>query len=646
MILGQGTAQTDDAIIQEYFQFLDENGGYLRPVILKRLKKAPFLIQQRLGKSLGQWRESDLLRLYADQDAHRRYICCAFLAFLFMRGYLHGSLRLLVEFPGHFCRTHKQALQPYRQKLETAREALGYRSDTTGAELNLLAAMLVVRQKTLETLTRADFEAFRDQYQAWYRHTAQRKEGRPNSRLSRLENYLRYWDIIDPAPVTYRHEERLARLAPTPIRSAVLFYLDWCTVRDAPGTIVSRRQALLDFFLWLQESYPHSQRLDNVTRPVALAYAKHLHALREQGQRSLSYCNDLYRFMRLFYEFVIQEQLETSPDRNPFGLKDIATEPSRVRRYLTDEAVRKVLTYCQQDASLKERTVVTILLHTGIRAAELAALKVTDIVEIHGKWKLHIHEGKGLKDRLIPLTPQCLTILRTWQAEGWEQLNDYLFTRYSRPWRNHNVASLIHTMGKKLDLPLSPHRFRHTFAVALLNYGMRETALQKIMGHTTLNMTLEYARILDQTVEHAFTAAVEQMQDGPLSWVPNLLAPEDYPIFAEADAVSWIRLPLGYCRRNPKLHCESDVKCMLCDRFVASPEDLPKLKAMHERFQSLGLQIKAEVVAAQIHRLESQAPPGFIPLNQIEMPPVTRSSPTFQSLPQAGRCNGTLWDFS
>jgi hypothetical protein len=69
-----------------------------------------------------------------------------------------------------------------------------------------------------------------------------------------------------------------------------------------------------------------------------------------------------------------------------------------------------------------------------------------------------------------------------------------------------------------------------------------------------------------RTVEQSFTQAVEQMQEGPLSWVPSFFQPEEYRLFTEGDTASWIRLPHGFCRRHPKLHCESDVKCLLCDR--------------------------------------------------------------------------------
>lgn len=143
------------------------------------------------------------------------------------------------------------------------------------------------------------------------------------------------------------------------------------------------------------------------------------------------------------------------------------------------------------------------------------------------------------------------------------------------------------------------------------------------MGHATLGMTLEYARILDHTVEQSFTEAVSHMQEDSLSWVPNFFLQEDYTLFVEGDAVSWIRLPLGYCRRNAKLHCESDVKCLLCDRFAIGKEDLPRLQQMYERFLKLGLKVKADVVAAQIQRLELPAgtsPQGFIPAQAVSAP--------------------------
>jgi site-specific recombinase XerD len=626
MILGHGTARTSSAIIAEYHRFLDQHPDAETSVILQRLKDAPGVMQRRIGKPIAEWRDQDILDLYPNRTKTVRYGYSAFVAFLLFRGYHRGNIDFCTQFPLGFSRYHRQALLPYRQKLEETQQKLGYFQTRVGSELNLLIMLLATVYKPLSELTRADFESFRDEYQHHYRQSERRKGGKPDARLTRLEFYLVQWGVLPSRHIIFQFEENLARLRAQPIRTALLNFLEWCEVKYQPSTIDSRRAGLLNFFLWFQETQPTRTRLDDVTRPIALAYAQHLRTLREQGQYSLIYARDMYRSVRLFFDFAIQENLKTSPDRNPFALHDLPWEADPVPRYLADQELQVVLQYVDHAASLKERTLVITLLHTGIRAAELAALKATDIVQIQGKWKLHIHEGKGLKDRLIPLTPLCLATLQQWQAEGWEQINDQLFTWYGRVWHSTTVSSRIRELGLKLGLAgLTPHRFRHTFAVALLNYGMRESALQKVMGHTTLNMTLEYARILDRTVEQAFNTAIDRMRDGPLSWVPNFFQHEDYTLFTETDTLNWIRLPHGYCRRNAQLHCESDVKCLLCERFVASVDDLPRLNEMRQRFQTLGLQAKAQIVATQIHRLEAGTLESAIPLHEVlveaERPP-------------------------
>lgn len=608
MILGRGAAQTDDAVLAEYAAFLPIANPTLAPIMLQRLQGAPHVMQHRLGKPPSRWTDADILELYADRQKATWYPYTAFLAFLLFRGYRRATLTLLTSLPGDLARYFRPALAPLRTRLQEAQQQLGYPAERVGSPLTLLIWLLALSGKPLAELTRPDFEAFRREYQTWYQTTRQRVDTHPNARLTRLERYLVHWDVLPPARPVFRHEEHFARLRSPAIRSAILAYMTWCDVRYQPSTIHSHRAALLNFFLWLQDAQPELTRLDQITRTVTLAYARHLQELVATETYAPKYRNDLYNHVRLFFEFALEEQLETAPAHNPFSRRDLPRCPDPLPRYIADPELRRVLTYCRQEASLQERTVVITLLHTGIRAAELACLKTSDLVQLQGKWLLHIHEGKGLKDRMIPLTAEALSVLQTWQARERADSADYLFARHGQPWGANKVTTIVRVLGKQLNIPgLTPHRFRHSFAVALLNYGMRESALQKLMGHATLNMTLEYARILDRTVEQSFNQAVSQMQAGPLSWAPSFFAPEDYSQFTEADSLNWIRLPLGFCRRHLKLNCESDVKCLLCDRFCILPNELPHLVEMRQRFLELGLQVKADVVTTHIQRLELPA---------------------------------------
>jgi integrase/recombinase XerD len=619
MILGRGTATTDVAIIAEYHTFLASSSGIATDRVRDRVGVAAGTVCKRIGTPIARWSEQDMLALFSDRCKMVVYGYAAFLSFLIFRGYVRvRQMTFYDAFPLGLCRLHRPALQPIRERLERTRKELGYAAESEGSVgtvLNLLIALLAFSGKPLPELTRADFDSFRTTYDQWYQAAERRAGGEHDWRLPRLERYLVHWGVLPPARRVFKHDEHFATLHHEPIKQAILAYMRWCDAKYQASTIDSCRAAVLGFFVWLQADYPQIGRLDGVTRAIALAYATHLKRKVEDKIYSSKYRGDLYRRIRLFYEFAIVERLESSPDRNPFAVGDTPSDPDPVPRYLTDHDIQVVLRYCAAEASLLERVVVITLLHSGIRACELADIKSSDIIQVQGRWKLHIHEGKGLKDRIIPLTQPCLDVLREWEKQGKATVSRYLFSSHGRPWSTKQVCGLIREMGIKLGLSgLTPHRFRHTFAVALLNYGIRESALQKLMGHKTLNMTLEYARILDTTVEKAFQQTVERMQTDTRSWVPSFFATEEYTLFAEGDTLSWIRLPMGYCRRNPKLHCESDVKCLLCDRFVASAQDLPRLHEMHERFDKLGMQLKADVVAAQIRQLEAPQSSIIIPL--------------------------------
>lgn len=631
MILGRGTATTGEALLAEYQQLLTDTEPAKNAEYRRALQRIPLLMCQDLGKSVFEWAEEDILSLYRRSTKTKTVLHNGFMSFLILRGYYHPSVSLLFAMDLRVCNHFRSALDPHRQMLVSAQLEMGYRFSPTrevnrwksGPELELYIWLLAVSGKTAQEMTRDDFEHFRETYATLYQRESRQNRGHPNAHLYRLERILVHVGIIPERLRGSPSRLYFERLPPSFLREAILEYLDWCKVRSVKR-LHNNRIALQYFSEWLSERHADWTRLDQAQRPHALEYAHYLNNLCRENHYSVRYHRQLYHTIFSFFDYAIEHQLETHPTRNPFSMGDVPKAPDMLPRYLPDQELRPILQYCETEASLLERTILVTLLHTGIRASELAALKPSDMVQIAGVWKLHIHEGKGLKDRVIPLTEKCTAVLQEWLKSRQDPCADAFFGYHGRPWVNgHPVQSITRSVAKKLGLGgISPHRFRHTFAVALLNYGVRESALQKLMGHASLDMTLEYARILDETVERSFSEAVERMEEGAISWVPNFFVQEDYTMFAEGDAVSWIRLPLGYCRRNPKLHCESDVKCLLCERFAIGKEDLPRLHQMYERFQKLGLEMKADVVAAHIRQLElppGDQPAGFIPVTAVSI---------------------------
>ncbi len=497
MIMGRGMATTDVELIAEYRQFVTSSRTLQSGHSLRSLLAAPVTLCKHIGKPIHEWTDEDIHEVFANKSKRTAYFYRPFFTFLLFRGYRRATFPLIETLSVTLSEHWTTFVAPYRLKVELAEKDLGYADlnkagGHVGTLVSALLLLLVWTGKELEKVTRADFEAFAEEYQRWYRRTKS-PSGHTDSRIARIERYLVHWGCIPSKRRVFRHEGYLAQIPSPATREAILRYLKWCEAKYEPSTIDNHRIAVFTFFQWLQKQYPEVDRLEEISRDVALSYGHYLKEQKEAGRYGEHCCQNLHSRVRFFFDFLIEERLTNSLTRNPFSRRDLPKRPDMLPRYLTDQELRIILSYCEHEASLFERTMVITLLHTGIRAIEFAHLKATDIVQIGGVWKLHIHQGKGLKDRMIPLTSQCLAILQTWKEEGWEHITDYLFTRHGVHWQTSGtVSARVRELGNKLGVQdLSAHRFRHSFAVALLNYGIRESALQKLMGHADLGMTLE-----------------------------------------------------------------------------------------------------------------------------------------------------------
>lgn len=148
--------------------------------------------------------------------------------------------------------------------------------------------------------------------------------------------------------------------------------------------------------------------------------------------------------------------------------------------------------------SERNRSVILLLLDTGIRASELCGVKLADI---DFQRRLIKVLGKGNKERLLPFSR------RTGQA-----IFDYMFpladVERLYPFTRTSLAHLIATLGRRAGVRgAHPHRFRHTFAVNFLRNGGDPYTLQEILGHSTLDTVKLYLAIAQIDIEEAHLRA-------------------------------------------------------------------------------------------------------------------------------------------
>lgn len=151
--------------------------------------------------------------------------------------------------------------------------------------------------------------------------------------------------------------------------------------------------------------------------------------------------------------------------------------------------------------ALRDEAIVKLFLGTGIRLSELAALQVED-VQIRASKKAEPHvlvrRGKGGKERVVELEAEAIDALRRWlevrpKREGCKAL--FVGQKETSCGLSHRaISNVVCQAGKRVNLHLTPHMLRHTFATDLLDQGNDLVTIQTLLGHQNINTTTVYTQ--------------------------------------------------------------------------------------------------------------------------------------------------------
>jgi integrase/recombinase XerD len=146
------------------------------------------------------------------------------------------------------------------------------------------------------------------------------------------------------------------------------------------------------------------------------------------------------------------------------------------------------------------RTILMTLYATGMRRAEVAALKLTDIDS--ARMVLHVQEGKGRKDRDIVLSPHLLQELRQHYRRLRRKPAVWLFPGGTYHTADTPITEKVvwHACRRAaqrcgVNKPLHPHTLRHCFATHLLEAGADLRTIQLLLGHADLRETMIYIHL-------------------------------------------------------------------------------------------------------------------------------------------------------
>jgi integrase/recombinase XerD len=272
----------------------------------------------------------------------------------------------------------------------------------------------------------------------------------------------------------------------------------------------TRAQALRQTWRWLVEEQEVSS-FAALGRQDVHAYVQ---ARLETGL-SASTLNRELRDLWAFLRFLEERGQPISP-----GVFRVARlkEHKPLPRFLDKPSYQRLKTQLlnETESSLRDdqldRTWFYLLAHAGLRLGELCELRLSDL-DLAGQRLAH-RQGKGQRDRILPLTTTTCQILANYLAVRGHALTDHLLIFGQQPIKPRLVQTSLNRYGAAVGVAVSPHRLRHTLATRLVNAGMDIISIQRLLGHEKLDTTMIYAHVYDTTMEQDFRQAMARLAVG------------------------------------------------------------------------------------------------------------------------------------
>ena len=287
------------------------------------------------------------------------------------------------------------------------------------------------------------------------------------------------------------------------------------TEGKSPRYVAWLKTRLRFFSTFIEEVYGEGFKLPEITVEDGRSYIRHLmerdsvyrgHPFHKEKEGKLKpqYIHGLGRAIRSFSTWAYDEGYL---DENVMRRLKLPKLPKILPEPLTEEDIQRILTVCMDNLQERRRNfaIMMLFLDTGIRLDELVNLRLSRVDFAVGEMTIL---GKGSKERKVPIGTQAKRALIDYVTkERSEPVNpqdeDCLFLNADGyPITHDAVEKLFQRVKKVAEVAnLHPHVCRHTFAVRYLIHGGDAFSLQKILGHTSLEMTRKYVNLASEDVK-------------------------------------------------------------------------------------------------------------------------------------------------
>lgn len=266
----------------------------------------------------------------------------------------------------------------------------------------------------------------------------------------------------------------------------------------SPRTVSGYRQDVQGFLGWYQESRGKELHLGEVNAIDLINYRQHLVAV--ERLRPATVNHRLQALRRLCRWAQSQGILDSDPCKDIKSVRVASPGQPRGLKEPEVHALLRVAGESQYGLAKRNYALVQLLLQTGLRVSEMAALCLADLKLRERTGSVRIRQGKGRKEREVPLNASARRALRSYlEARGTFPPEAPLFVSgRGGPLAVRSIQHAIAQLARRAKISrirVSAHTLRHTFALHYLQQNPGKlVALACLLGHDSLDTTALYTR--------------------------------------------------------------------------------------------------------------------------------------------------------
>jgi integrase/recombinase XerD len=287
----------------------------------------------------------------------------------------------------------------------------------------------------------------------------------------------------------------------------------WIVKHFSPPGYSLKSRKLMECSLRRLFEYLHAQEIhdlrevglkDLVDFILMLKESKNKRGRRYSSNTVTSYTNRIIVFFDSLYD---HGKILT----NPAGLLERGEDPAKNEpiRLLSVEELELFFDSmdCDREKEFRDRVLFEVMYSSGLRISEALNLRVRDLDRDNRL--LLIRQGKGSKDRVVPLSKKCAFLLSQYLVGRGREKNTYIFhgRKKERPLDMGTAIGTFHKYVERCGLTrpgITPHVLRHSCATHLLVAGAGLRYVQELLGHEKLDTTVKYTHLLDETLKSIY----------------------------------------------------------------------------------------------------------------------------------------------